>query len=71
MGSSAGAIISCQMGTVITAPEYAELLGISPALAPEQVCAIVADDAPLDYESFTLGCKFLVGNYVKGSMRLV
>ena len=70
MGSSAGAIISCQMGTVITSPEYAELLGISPALAPEQVCAIVADDAPLDYESFTLACKFLVGNYVKGSIFL-
>lgn len=70
MGSSAGAIITCQMGTVISNPEYAELLGISPALAPEQVCAIVADDAPLDYESFTLACKFLVGNYVKGSIFL-
>ena len=70
MGSSAGAIMSCQMGAVITTPEYAELLGISPALAPEQVCAIVADDAPLDYESFTLACKFLVGNYVKGSIFL-
>lgn len=70
MGSSAGAIISCQMGTVIATPEYAELLGISPALTPKQVCAIVADDAPLDYESFTLACKFLVGNYVKGSIFL-
>ena len=70
MGSSAGAIISCQMGTVITAPEYAKLLGISPVLTPKQVCAIVADDAPLDYESFTLACKFLVGNYVKGSIYL-
>ena len=70
MGSSAGAIISCQMGTAITTPEYAKLLGISPALAPKQICAIVADDAPLDYESFSLGCKFLVGNYVKGSIYL-
>lgn len=70
MGSSAGAIMACQMGTVVTTPEYAELLGISPALAPAQICAIVADDAPLDYESFSLGCKFLVGNYVKGSIFL-
>lgn len=70
MGSSAGAIITCQMGTVISNPEYAQLLGISPALAPEQICAIVADDAPLDYESFSLACKFLVGNYVKGSIYL-
>ena len=70
MGSSAGAIMSCQIGAVITTPEYAELLGISSVLTPEQVCAIVADDAPLDYESFTLSCKFLVGNYVKGSIFL-
>lgn len=70
MGSSAGAIITCQMGTIITNPEYAKLLGITPALSPEQICAIVADDAPLDYENFSLGCKFLVGNYVKGSIFL-
>lgn len=70
MGSSAGAIITCQMATLITNPEYAELLGITPALSPEQICVIVADDAPLDYESFSLGCKFLVGNYVKGSIFL-
>ena len=70
MGSSAGAIIAAQMGTVITVPEYAELLGISPALSPEQICAVVVDDAPLDYESFSLGCKFIIGNYVKGSIYL-
>jgi len=25
-------------------------------------------DAPLDYESFTLSCKVLVGNYIRGSI---
>ena len=33
MGSSAGAIITSQMGSIITNPDYAELLGI-PALRP-------------------------------------
>lgn len=70
MGSSAGAIMVSQLGTAVTVPEYAQLLGIEPVLTPEQISAIVVDDAPLDYESFTLGCKFLVGNYVKGSIYL-
>lgn len=70
MGSSAGAIIVSQIGTIITAPEYAELLGIEPALKREQISAIVVDDAPLVYEKFSLGCRFIVGNYVKGSIFL-
>lgn len=32
--------------------------------------AIVLDDAPLDYENFTLNGKILIGNYVKGSIFL-
>lgn len=70
MGSSAGAIIVSQMGTIITSPEYASLLEISPVLKAEQVKAIVVDDAPLDYENFSLSCKFIIGNYVKGSIFL-
>lgn len=70
MGSSAVAIITSQMGSVITNPEYAALLQIQPALRPEQVKALVIDDAPLDYENFSLGTKILVGNYVKGSIFL-
>lgn len=70
MGSSAGAIISSQMGSIVTNPEYASLLGITPALTPEQIKAVVLDDAPLDYNHFDLATKMLVGNYVKGSIYL-
>lgn len=70
MGSSAGAIMTSQMGSVITNPEYAALLGIEPVLSRQQVAALVIDDAPLDYESFSLGTKVLIGNYMKGSIFL-
>ncbi len=70
MGSSAGAIMASQLGSIITNPEYAELLGITPAFRPEQVKAVVLDDAPLDYEKFSFATKILVGNYVKGSIYL-
>ena len=70
MGSSAGAIMASQLGNIITNPDYAALLGITPALQPEQVRTVVLDDAPLDYESFTLGCKFLIGNYMRNTIFL-
>lgn len=70
MGSSAGAIITSQLGSIITNPDYAEALGISPVLKPAQIKAVVLDDAPLVYDKFSLGTKVLVGNYVKGSVFL-
>ena len=70
MGSSAGAIIASQLGSIITNPDYAETLGISPALKPREVKAVVIDDAPLVYGEFTLETKLLIGNYVKGSIFL-
>ena len=70
MGSSAGAIMVSQIGTVVSNSEYAKLLGIEPVLKKEQISAIVVDDAPLVYEDFSLACKILVGNYVKGSIFL-
>ena len=70
MGSSAGAIMVSQIGTVVSNSEYAKLLGIEPVLKKEQISAIVVDDAPLIYEDFSLACKILVGNYVKGSIFL-
>ena len=70
MGSSAGAIMTSQLGSIITNPDYAEALGISPVLKPEQIKAVVLDDAPLVYDNFSLGTKVLVGNYVKGSIFL-
>ena len=70
MGSSAGAIMTSQLGSIITNPDYAAALGISPVLKPEQIRAVVLDDAPLVYDKFSLGTKVLVGNYVKGSIFL-
>lgn len=70
MGSSAGAIMTAQYGTVISNPEYASLLSIVPAINLEQVSAVVVDDATIDYQNMTLLCKMLVGNYVKGSIYL-
>ena len=70
MGSSAGAIMTSQLGSIITDPDYAEVLGISSVLKPEQIKAVVLDDAPLVYDKFSLGTKVLVGNYVKGSVFL-
>lgn len=70
MGSSAGAIMTAQYGTILSNPEYAALLDIEPALNLEQVATVVIDDAPIDYGNMTLSCKMLVGNYVKGSIYL-
>ena len=70
MGSSAGAIIASQLGSIITNPDYAAALGISPALKPREVKAVVIDDAPLVYDEFTLETKLLIGNYMKGSIFL-
>lgn len=62
MGSSAGAIMASQLGSIITNPEYAELLGITPALKPEQVKAVVIDDAPPRLQSIFFGSQ---NNYRK------
>ena len=70
MGSSAGAIITSQLGSIITNSEYANLLGIKPSFTPQQIQAVILDDAPLDYEAFSFATKILVGNYVKGSIYL-
>ena len=63
MGSSAGAIMTAQYGTILSNPEYAALLDIEPALNLKQVSAVVIDDGPIDYRNMKLGCKTLVGNY--------
>lgn len=70
MGSSAGAIMTAQYGTILSNSAYAALLDIEPALNLKQVAAVVIDDAPIDYRNMVLGCKMLVGNYVKGSIYL-
>lgn len=70
MGSSAGAIMVAQYGSVLANNDYAQLLNIEPSIAKEQVKALVIDDAPLDYPKLSLGAKMLVGNYVVGTIYL-
>lgn len=70
MGSSAGAIITSQLGAFISNPDYAAALGIEPALGPGQIRALVIDDAPLVYDEFSIGTKVLIGNYVRGTIFL-
>ena len=70
MGSSAGAIMTSQIGSIITNKEYADLLKIKLVLKKEQVKALIIDDAPLVYNKFPLATKILIGNYVKGSIYL-
>ena len=70
MGSSAGAIMVAQYGSVLANPDYAQLLDMEPSIAKEQVKALVIDDAPLDYPKLSLGAKMLVGNYVAGTIYL-
>lgn len=70
MGSSAGAIMTAQYGALLSNPDYAGLLSISPAITGEQISAVVVDDGPIDYTIMPLACKILIGNYVKGSIYL-
>lgn len=71
MGSSAGAIMASQIGSVITNKDYANLIGMTPSLSPKQLKGVVIDDAPLDYDRFPFACKLLVGNYINGTTFLL
>lgn len=70
MGSSAGAIMVAQYGSILANPDYAKLLNIEPTISQQHVKALVIDDAPLDYANFTLATKMLVGNYVAETIYL-
>ena len=63
-GGSAGAAISEIYGTVLTCPEYAEKLGITPSIRADQIKGLLIDEAPLStaqYDDFmnALGCCWL------------
>ncbi len=59
MGSSAGAIMASQLGSIITNLDYAQLVGITSTLQTKQIPAIVVDDALLDNKNFVFDCKIL------------
>lgn len=47
-GDSAGSHISAQVATLITSPEYAELMGITPSIGPEALVGVVLHCGPYD-----------------------
>ncbi|MBM7636967.1 alpha/beta hydrolase [Streptococcus saliviloxodontae] len=70
MGSSAGAIMVAQYGSIVSNSEYAKRLDITPKIVKENIKALVIDDAPLEYEKLSLAAKLLVGNYVSETIYL-
>lgn len=49
-GGSAGAMFTAVYGCIVTDPSYAEAFGVAPAINPEQLKAVVIDDAPFLHE---------------------
>ncbi|MCM1543031.1 MAG: alpha/beta hydrolase [Blautia sp.] len=66
MGSSAGADMVEIYGALLTAPDYAAALGVSPAIRKEQVNAIVVDEATLnlDYMMDSQNLLWLMGSWL-------
>lgn len=48
MGSSAGANLTELYGAVLSNPEYAEKIGVRPALSVEQIRGLIVDESALD-----------------------
>ena len=53
-GDSAGASIAAQVANAITSPDYAHALGLTPALAPERLKAVILHCGPYDLAAFRL-----------------
>lgn len=69
-GQSAGAIMISQYFTAATNPDFAELAGVHPTFDVSRVGALAIDDGPLIYPDMNLYTKFMVGNYVAGTIYL-
>lgn len=69
-GQSAGAITISQYFTAATNPEFADRIGVQPTFDVSRVDTLAIDDAPLIYEDMNLFSKFMVGNYVDGTIYL-
>lgn len=65
MGSSAGAILTGQYGTLLANPEYRERLGIYPKIQPESIKCLVIDDAPFITENFNWKMRAMMGNFLQ------
>lgn len=63
-GGSAGADMSAIYGLVLTQPSYAAELGITPAIAAENVKCLVIDEAGLDLASMDEGLRLLMSCWV-------
>lgn len=52
-GDSAGSQLASQLATMTTSPEYAHLLGMTPALQPDQLSAVVLDCGVYDLNALS------------------
>ena len=57
MGSSAGAILTAQYGTLLANPDYQEMLGIYPQIDPAAVKALIVEDGAFRPEKFNWGMR--------------
>jgi len=64
-GDSAGAQIAAQTAALVTAPGYAEAVGVRPALAPEQLRAVVLACGPYDFSLLAAAADPVVGRFVR------
>lgn len=64
-GSSAGALLTGQYGTLLVNPEYRERLNIHPRIPAGCVKCLVMDDAPFRPEKFNWKLKAMMGNFLQ------
>jgi len=65
MGSSAGAILTGQYGTLLANPAYREKLGIHPKISSDCIKCLIVDDAPFRPEKFNWALKAMMGNFLQ------
>lgn len=63
IGSSAGAILTAQYGTLLANPDYQEMLGIYPQIDPAAVKALIVEDGAFRPEKFNWGMRVMMANY--------
>lgn len=63
MGSSAGAILTAQYGSLLANEEYRELLHIKPKINPDSVRCLIVDDGPFIPDLFNWGIRVMLGAY--------
>jgi acetyl esterase/lipase len=64
-GSSAGASLTIQYGTMLANPKYCKELDIYPKIEPANLKALIVDDVALFPENFNWALTVMLGNYMQ------